>query len=122
MRRLGRESAEGVSPVVFPEGTRSRSGEVMPFHPGGVRMILTETILPITAVAVDGGHRFVSLGDIMKGLSTVTYRARLVGTFEHDGTKTGITSALAQAQAAVTAQIETWRTADQAQRLPGREV
>ncbi|MFW6288202.1 MAG: lysophospholipid acyltransferase family protein, partial [Spirochaetota bacterium] len=113
MRRLGRATLEGISPVVFPEGTRSRSGEVRTFHAGAVRSILAAAPnVPITAVAVDGGFRFVSVGDILKGLSSITYRARLVGVFAHDGTKPSILEALARAQEAVTAQIAEWRSKD----------
>ncbi len=113
MRRLGRATHEGISPVVFPEGTRSRSGEVRTFHAGAVRSILAASPnVPITAVAVDGGFRFVSVGDILRGLSSMTYRARLVGVFAHDGTKPSILDALARAQEAVTAQIAEWRSRD----------
>lgn len=113
LRRLGRATRNGVSPVVFPEGTRSRTGEVRTFHAGGVRTILAAAdTLPITAVAVDGGFRFVSVGDILKGLSSITYRARLVGVFEHDGSKPSILDALARAQQAVTEQIAEWRSSD----------
>lgn len=113
MRRLGRATREGISPVVFPEGTRSRTGEVGTFHAGAVRSILAASEnVPITAVAVDGGFRFVSVGDILKGLSSMTYRARLVAVIEHDGTKSSILDALSRAQQAVTAQIAAWRSDD----------
>lgn len=113
MRRLGRETSERVSPVIFPEGTRSRTGEVRTFHAGGVRTILgsAPTNVPITAVAVDGGYRFVSVGDMLRGLDTITYRAKHVGTYSHDGTKQSVGAALSSAQVAVAAQIERWRSA-----------
>jgi 1-acyl-sn-glycerol-3-phosphate acyltransferase len=116
MKRLGRLTREGISPVVFPEGTRSRTGQVNPFHGGGVRTILGEANVPLTAVAVDGGHRFVSVGDILKGLSDVTYRAKLVGVYTHDGTKQSILDALSRAQSAVSEQIESWRVHDRVHR------
>lgn len=65
--------------------------------------------MPITAVAVDGGQYFTSLGDIAKGLHTVTYRAAFAGVFHHDGSKQGVSAALAQAEEAIAHQISTWR-------------
>ncbi|MFW5684132.1 MAG: lysophospholipid acyltransferase family protein [Spirochaetota bacterium] len=112
LRRIGDETVHGISPVVFPEGTRSRTGHVKEFHPGGVRMILARRSIPISAVAVDGGHYFVSFKDLAKGLSHITYRAAFVGVYEHDGSKQGIVDALARAQRAVSERIEAWRAAD----------
>ncbi len=109
LHRLGRDTRGGASVVVFPEGTRSRTGEVHEFRGGGIRTILNEALVPITAVAVDGGYRFSSLADTIGGLSTITYRASLVGVFDHDGTKQSILQALKQAEAAVRAQIAAWR-------------
>ena len=109
LRRIGRETRQGASPVVFPEGTRSRTGEVHEFRAGGIRTILGEATVPITAVAVDGGYRFASFADITTGLSSIRYRARLVGVFHHDGTKQGILRAIEQAESAVRAQIDRWR-------------
>ncbi len=116
LHRLGHETRFGVSPVVFPEGTRSRDGVVRQFHPGGARIILSRTNVPITAVAVDGGYRFVSVADTIKGLSLITYRARLVGVFHHDGTKQGITDAVQDAQRAISDQIDRWRATENATR------
>jgi 1-acyl-sn-glycerol-3-phosphate acyltransferase len=108
MRRLGRETAQMVSPVIFPEGTRSHDGVVRRFHPGGVRTILQEAPIPITAVAVDGGYQFVSMKDLLFGLHKFTYRAKLVGVFTHEGDKQTILDAVARAQDAIAAQVSTW--------------
>ena len=112
LRRLGRSIRDGVSPVVFPEGTRSRTGEVQQFFPAGVRMILSTGNAPIAAVAVDGGYRLASLGDVLRPLGRVDYRARLVGLFEHAGDKRSVLRALEDAHAAVVRQVETWRAED----------
>lgn len=112
LHRLGRETSEQVSPVVFPEGTRSRTGAVKKFHPGAIRTILSKATIPITAVAVDGGHQIASVKDLVKGLSKVVYRARLVGLYHHDGSKQSIVHAIEQAQQAVTDQINAWRRDD----------
>ena len=112
LRRLGRETAIGNSPVIFPEGTRSRDGVVRTFHPGGIRTILAEARVPITAVAIDGGHNFASVKDLLGGLGRFTYRAKLVGVFEHDGDKATIQRAVDSAQSAIALQVARWQAAE----------
>jgi hypothetical protein len=75
--------------------------------------------VPITAVAVDGGHRFVSLKDLGGRLSSFVYRVKLVGVFEHDGTKGSIQQAVGNAQGAIEIQIDTWRKKTQEDRPEG---
>jgi 1-acyl-sn-glycerol-3-phosphate acyltransferase len=45
----------GASFVVFPEGTRSRTGELLPFKKGGFVMALKAAV-PVVPVAVSGGR------------------------------------------------------------------
>jgi 1-acyl-sn-glycerol-3-phosphate acyltransferase len=44
------------SVVVFPEGTRSRSGRLLPYRSAVVRIVAKETGLPLLPVAIDGTH------------------------------------------------------------------
>ncbi len=44
------------SAVVFPEGTRSRGGRLLPYKAAAVRIIATHSHLPILPVAIDGTH------------------------------------------------------------------
>jgi 1-acyl-sn-glycerol-3-phosphate acyltransferase len=44
------------SVVVFPEGTRSRNGRLLPYKAAAVRIIAHESRLPILPVAIDGTH------------------------------------------------------------------
>ena len=109
LQRLSRDVRRGVSPAIFPEGTRSRDGAVHTFHPGAVRSILSRQSVPITAVAVDGGQHFVHLSDLVGDLNGVVYRAELAGVFHHDGSKSGIRDALAAAESSIAALIDRWR-------------
>jgi 1-acyl-sn-glycerol-3-phosphate acyltransferase len=43
----------GTSVLLFPEGTRSRTGEIMPFHRGGFLLAL-KSGLPIVPVGISG--------------------------------------------------------------------
>ena len=44
------------SVVIFPEGTRSRDGRLLPYRAAGVRIVATEALLPLLPVAIDGTH------------------------------------------------------------------
>ncbi len=108
--KLGRRAKHGLTPVVFPEGTRSRSGEVRQFHTGGVRSILGVTSLPIVGVAIDGGHHFASVASLRRSLEMITYRVALVGVFDPGTTKHTIEGAVNAVQDSITRQIDEWHS------------
>lgn len=71
---------EGTCPVVFPEGTRSRDGEVGVFHTAGVRKILGETALPLVVAAIEGGWKIATLKDIVRNLGGARYVIRVLSS------------------------------------------
>ncbi len=108
--RFARRCArEGTNPVIFPEGTRSRSGELMEFHSGGFRRIHAEGALPILVVALDGGHRISTVRSILANLKGVRYRVRIAAVLPPPGTKAEIVGALAQSRAIIDAAIAEMR-------------
>ncbi|MDX1623655.1 MAG: AMP-binding protein [Gemmatimonadota bacterium] len=52
---------EGESVLIFPEGTRSRSGEIQPFKPG-LGLIAWELAMPVVPVHVAGTHEAMPPG------------------------------------------------------------
>ncbi|MEI6874894.1 MAG: lysophospholipid acyltransferase family protein, partial [Spirochaetota bacterium] len=56
LERFGRRCRkDGSCPVIFPEGTRSRSGELGVFHTAGFRKMMEIESLPVLVAAIDGG-------------------------------------------------------------------
>lgn len=81
LERLGRLCRREGCPVVFPEGTRSRNGELGRFH-AGATSYLTETCrLPVVCVTMDGGFRVADASSLGTNLQGCRYRVYLEGVF-----------------------------------------
>ena len=66
-RKLAQEKAvatlrQGICVIIFPEGTRSRDGELLPFRPGPFTIAI-EAQAPIVAVTVHGARQLMPKGN-----------------------------------------------------------
>lgn len=110
LRRLGRMARHReISPVVFPEGTRSRNGEVKQFRGGAIRVLNNEYPLPIMVIAVDGGYKFGKLRHIIEHLRGAVYRIKIVGVLPAAHGRDELAEAMKTAEEMVRKQVETWR-------------
>lgn len=78
-RMAKRSKRDGTIPVIFPEGTRSRTGELGTFHSAGYRKLLETDSLPILVIAVDGGYKVAKLEDFIRDFGTLPYKVSILG-------------------------------------------
>lgn len=73
IERGARSLREGNSFLIFPEGTRSRTGELLPFKKGGFIMALRAQV-PVVPVAISGGRAAMRKGSPIVRPVRVTVR------------------------------------------------
>jgi 1-acyl-sn-glycerol-3-phosphate acyltransferase len=91
--RAARALAAGFSFVIFPEGTRSRTGALLPFKKGGFLMAIAAQV-PVVPVAVSGGRDAMRAGSPL--IWPVTVRVQLCPPIETAGLTQADRDALAQ--------------------------
>jgi 1-acyl-sn-glycerol-3-phosphate acyltransferase len=70
LRRAKERIAAGISVVVFPEGTRSRDGQIQPFKKGGF-LLAVETKTDVVPVTIIGSRKLLPSGAWRLGSGTV---------------------------------------------------
>jgi 1-acyl-sn-glycerol-3-phosphate acyltransferase len=80
IRRGARELPHGLA--IFPEGHRSRDGEVRPFRSAGLETVLTERRMPVYLVLNEGVWRVRRVADLLFRVHLIDARAEVMGPFE----------------------------------------
>ena len=113
LRRLGALSDEGICPVIFPEGTRSRSGRVQDFYAGAVRVVLERHPMPVLSVAVDGGTSIATITRVLLHLRGTTFRVKPLTLYPAPRGKKEIMELLGKLKAEITDQVERWHRGEE---------
>jgi len=109
LQKLLELPGEHICPVVFPEGTRSRTGEIGKFHEAGVRFLLENSDLPVVSVAVEGGYLISKFTDILFRLKNLKYKVKVLKAYPNVKGKHGIQTLLSEIRIDIEQQLKIWR-------------
>lgn len=114
LRKFGKRIANSNHiPVIFPEGTRTRDGNVGPFHLNGFLVLAEETKLPVVVCAIDGGWELRDLKQFLGNLNNGFYRVKVMKVFDSPNSRDESIKILEEGKQLIQTQLEEWR------KLPG---
>lgn len=96
-------------PVIFPEGTRSRDGNLNQFYSAGFRRLVAATKLPVAVCALDGGWKISNLNSIMRNLRRGAYRVKVLKLYEAPKGKEEEKKILEESKELIQNQLDSWR-------------
>ena len=96
-------------PVLFPEGSRTRDGNVGKFFSAGFRQLTESTGLPVVVCVLDGGWKLRDLRKIVSNLKRGCYRVKILKIYDSPKTKEDCNQILEESRVLMQQQIEYWR-------------
>lgn len=99
----------GQIPIIFPEGTRTRDGNVGKFYSAGFRKLNEATGLPVAVCALDGGYELRDLKNITTKLKNGCYRVKVLKVFAAPKNKEEETAILDEGRKLIQRQLDDWR-------------
>lgn len=96
-------------PVIFPEGTRSRDGNLNPFYSAGFRRLVGATKLPVVVCALDGGWNISNMNSILTNLHKGAYRVKVLKVYDAPKDKEEEKFILEQSREIIQNQLDIWR-------------
>jgi 1-acyl-sn-glycerol-3-phosphate acyltransferase len=79
LREAAREQPHGL--LVFPEGHRTRDGEIQAFHAAGLDIMLRERPLPVYLLVTDGFWTCAKFKDFLLNIDRIDGRTEVLGPF-----------------------------------------
>lgn len=101
--------ARGQIPVIFPEGTRSKDGNLGTFYTAGFRRLSESAPLPVAVCALDGGYRINNLLTIFQNLHNGFYRVKVMDILPAPKNKEEQVAALEKSKELIQRQLDEWR-------------
>lgn len=96
-------------PVIFPEGTRSRDGNLRSFYAAGFRRILEKAPMPVVVCALDGGYKISTLDGLVRNLRNGEYRVKILKIYPAPQGKQEQVHILEEGKDLIQAQLDEWR-------------
>ncbi len=96
-------------PVIFPEGSRSKDGNLGTFHAAGFRRLLNASPMPVAVFALDGGWKISSIRRIAQNLKDGEYKIKLLKIYEAPKTKEEQLKILEEGKVLIQEQLDKWR-------------
>ncbi len=99
-------------PVIFPEGTRSKDGNLLKFYSAGFRRITDTAKLPVAVCVIDDGYKMNTMATIMENLDKVNYRVKVLKVYPAPETKEEQMKILDEAHVLMQEQLDKWHQED----------
>lgn len=96
-------------PILFPEGTRTKDGEVGKFYSAGFRKLCEASNLPVAVCALDGGYALRELKKLFVNLRCGCYRVKVLKVYDAPKTKEESQKILDESRELIQAQLNEWR-------------
>ena len=104
-----RSKEQNLIPVIFPEGTRSRDGELGKFYSAGFRTLAESSGLDVAVCALDGGSKFANLKGLARNMHKGSYRLEVLKVYPAPKTKEECTHILEEGKELIQKKLEEWR-------------
>ena len=95
--------------IIFPEGHRTRDGELRPFKSSGVQALLEDRPTPVYLVVNEGTWRVRRLADTLFNLPLVDARSEVLGPFEPPTDPAGMPAFLSGLREKIAARLKEMR-------------
>lgn len=111
LQNFGRQILENKKqmPVIFPEGTRSKDGNLGTFYSAGFRRLEECVKLPVAVCAIDGGWKISNLDEVIRNLYKGMYRVKVLKVFPAPQNKEEEKAMLDEAHVLIQKQLDEWR-------------
>ncbi len=96
-------------PILFPEGHRTRDGNVGTFYSAGFRKLVESSNLPVAVCALDGGYELRDLSMIFRKLRHGCYRVKVLKVYDCPKDKDEAQKILEESKVLIQTQLEEWR-------------
>ena len=110
LQKVARTSKAPV--LIYPEGTRSLDGQLLPFRKGALNILLRNRIWMVYLAVVDGVLPCAQLSTMLQGVGEVNCRVRVLGPFDSPADPKSIPNWLDEMEGRMRAELQLLRAAN----------